>query len=100
MDLIAALGGLEPAVLVLVVAVLPYVMLALGRLVPRSAALDWKEAYFKSEEARQIDRDTTARLLTYAESADALLRAALGPGLPHPPHPTIPPPRGPDEVDT
>lgn len=97
MDLIAALGGLEPAALLLVVGALPYLALALGRLVPRQAAVDWKDAYFKSEEARQIERETTQRLLTYAETADALLRAALGPGLNHP---TIPPPRGPSELDS
>lgn len=93
MDLVAALGGLEPAVAVFMIALLPYAALATGRLVPRSSVKDWKDAYFKSEEARAIDRETTGTLLKYAETTDHLLRTALGPGLP-------PNPRGPSELDS
>lgn len=73
---LANVGPLGALVMVLAA---PYLGIATGRLQPRKNVEDWRDAYFKSEEARAVERDTTSRLLTYAEAADNLLRAALGP---------------------
>jgi hypothetical protein len=61
----------------------PYFGIATGRLQPRKNVEDWRDAYFKSESARTTDRETTSKLLGYAEATEYLLRTAL----PHAPPP-------------
>lgn len=73
------LADMTPLAMVTVVLGLPYLLIATGRLVPRSQCRDWKDAWEKSEAARNTDSETTQRLLAYAESADTLLRTTLGP---------------------
>jgi hypothetical protein len=81
-QLLAQFVAASPVGVVIAVLAAPWLALATGRLQPRQNVADWRDAYFKSEDARATERDTTARLLTYAEAADHLLRTALGPGLP------------------
>jgi hypothetical protein len=76
---IAALG---PVGAVLVIVMFPYLQMARGKLVPRSALDDerndteqWRQAHGVSEAARAAMADQVHELLEHARTSDALLRS-------------------------
>ena len=78
-------SSLTPAGLVVLAAAIPYLQMARGKLVPRSALddviqdrNDWRDAHRLSEAARQASADQVEELLEHARTTDAILRA-----LPH-----------------
>jgi hypothetical protein len=79
---LSGLSNMTPLGAIVLVLAVPYLLMAMGRLVPRQHVKDWKDAYFRSEAARDVERETTSKLLGYAEAADYLLRSALPPPSP------------------
>lgn len=88
MDQVLALTGLTGEELVMAVLALPYVAIVLGRLQPRKNVEDWRDAYYRSEANRQLERETNQQVLGYLEAADSLLRSIVAPHSPTPPHST------------
>lgn len=64
--------------------VLPYLLMATGRLQPRKNVEDWRDAYFKSEDARATEAQTSAKVLGYLEAADKILRGITNTGTAQP----------------
>lgn len=73
------LGKLEPAHLLLLILGLPYVFIALGRLVPYRQVKDWKDLYFASEAARARAVDAMERGADAIEATNRVVQAALAP---------------------
>lgn len=83
------IASYPPLVGILVLVMFPYLQMARGRLVPRSAVEDalknadyWREAHRVSEEARAVQAETARQqadqqkeLLEHAKVSDALLRS-------------------------
>ena len=80
------LSALTPIGALCLVLALPYLLIARGRLVPRSTLEDayhdrdeWRAAHRISEQARAESADQVGELLEHARTTDAFIRA-----LPHP----------------
>lgn len=76
------LTALGPAGAILALVMFPYLQLARGKLVPRSALEDerqdtdlWRQAHSVSEAARLTLSDQVTELLEHARTTDALLRS-------------------------
>lgn len=79
----------DEKILVALFVLAPYLFMATGRLVPASWVKKVWELYYKSEEARERDRQTLNTLVGFAESTDHIVRAAFAPALARenpPPH--------------
>jgi hypothetical protein len=97
MDQVLALSGLKGQDLLFAVLALPYVAIVLGRLQPRKNVEDWRDAYYRSEANRRLERETNATMLDYLEAADSILRSVVAPHNPTPPTVTRAPRR--DDTD-
>lgn len=80
------LSAMTPIGMLVLVLGLPYLQMARGKLVPRSALDDvihdrdeWRAAHRISESARQAGADQVEELLEHARTTDAFIRS-----LPHP----------------
>lgn len=76
------LSSLTPLGMLVLVVGLPYLQMARGKLVPRSALEDvihdrdeWRAAHRISETARQTSADQVEELLEHARTTDAFIRA-------------------------
>ena len=74
-------GGLPTTMYGMAVLVggLPYLLMAVGRLVPRKQVDDLWALYHRSEDAREKDRETVAATTDAIEALSILVRTALPP---------------------
>lgn len=77
-----SLLNLTPIGVICLVLAFPYLQLARGKLVPRSAVEDlihdrdeWRAAHRISEQARQTSADQVEELLEHARTTEAIIRA-------------------------
>jgi hypothetical protein len=73
------LNDLEPRDAIVLVLALPYLLLALGRLVPYRQVKDWRDLYFGSEASRERALSAMERGADAIEATRTLVEATLIP---------------------
>lgn len=73
------LTDLQPVDAIVLVLALPYLLLALGKLVPYRQVKDWRELYTASEASRERALDAMERGADAIEATRALVEATLTP---------------------
>jgi hypothetical protein len=73
------LNNLQPADLLVLVLAVPYLFLALGRLVPYRQVKDWRDLYFASEASRERALTAMERGADALEATNELVQKTLAP---------------------
>jgi hypothetical protein len=73
------LQNMDPGDLLALVLGLPYVFIALGRLVPYRQVKDWRDLYFASEASRERALTAMERGADALEATNTLVQATLAP---------------------